>query len=65
MNKMTLYNELPVYRKVYKLILMIGACAKDFSKEHKYTLGENMKRDALQLVKNSENATLSSTRKNF
>ncbi len=44
---------------------MIGACAKDFSKEHKYTLGENMKRDALQLVKNSENATLSSTRKNF
>ena len=50
---MALYYELPVYREVYELILMIVACAKDFSKEHKYTLGENMKRDALPLVRNN------------
>jgi hypothetical protein len=49
---MALYYELPVYRDVYKLILMIFECSKDFSKEYKYTLGQDMKRDALQLVRN-------------
>lgn len=32
---------------------MIVACAKDFSKEYKYTLGQDMKRDALPLVRNN------------
>ena len=44
---MALYYELPVYRDVYNLILMIFECTKDFSKEYKYTLGQDMKRDAL------------------
>jgi hypothetical protein len=45
---MALYYELPVYRDVYKLILMIFECTKDFSKEYKYTLGQDMKRDRLR-----------------
>jgi len=49
---MALYYDLPVYRDTYKLILLIFECAKDFSKEYKYTLGQDMKRDALQLVRN-------------
>ena len=44
---MALYYELPVYRDVYKLILMIFECTKYFSKEYKYTLGQDMKRDDL------------------
>jgi len=44
---MALYYELPVYRDVYKLILMIFECTKDFSKEFKYTLGQDMKREVL------------------
>jgi hypothetical protein len=47
---MALYYELPVYRDVYKLILMIFECSKDFSKECKCTLGQDVKRDALQGV---------------
>jgi hypothetical protein len=39
---MALYYELPVYRDVCKLILMIFECSKDFSKEYKYTLGQDM-----------------------
>ena len=39
---MALYYELPVYRDVYNLILMIFECTKDFSKEYKYTLGQDM-----------------------
>jgi len=48
---MALYYDLPVYRDTYKLILKIFECTKDFSKEYKYTLGLDMKRDALQLVR--------------
>lgn len=47
---MALYYDLPVYRDMYQLILKIFECTKDFSKEYKYTLGQDMKRDALQLV---------------
>ena len=48
---MALYYELPVYNDTYKLILMIFEYTKDFSREYKYTLGQDMKRDALQLVR--------------
>lgn len=48
---MALYNDLPVYRDTYKLFLKIFECTKDFSKEYKYTLGQDMKRDALKLVR--------------
>ena len=47
---MALYYELPVYRDVYKLILMLLESVKDFSKECKCTLGQDLKRDALQVV---------------
>ena len=42
-NIMALYSELPVYWDVYKLHLMIFDCTKDFSKEYKYTLGQDIK----------------------
>ena len=48
---MALYYDLPVYRATYKLILKIFECTKDFSKEYKYSLRQDMKRDALQLVR--------------
>jgi hypothetical protein len=44
---MALYYELPVYRDVYKLILMIFDCTKDFSKDDKYTSRQDLKLDAL------------------
>jgi len=48
---MALYYDLPVYRDTYKLILKIFECTKDFSKEYKYTLGQDMKRDGINLVR--------------
>ena len=62
---MALYYELPVYRDVYKLILMIFESTKDFSKEYKYTLGQDMKRDALQLVRNIYRANKSTNKKEY
>jgi hypothetical protein len=43
---MALYYDLPVYRDTYQLILKIFECTKDFSKEYKYTLGQDLKKDA-------------------
>lgn len=60
---MALYYELPVYRDTYQLILKIFAYTKDFSKEYKFTLGQDMKRDALRLVRNIYRANKSTSKK--
>jgi len=48
---MELYYDLPVFKDVYKLILLIFEYTKDFPKEYKYTLGQDLKRDGLNLVR--------------
>jgi len=48
---MALYTELPLYRDTYAFTLKVFEYTKEFSKEYKYTLGEDMKRDALHLVR--------------
>ena len=48
---MALYYDLPVFKEVYELILKIFEYTKDFPKEYKYTLGQDMKRDGIQLVR--------------
>jgi hypothetical protein len=62
---MALFYDLPVYRDTYKLILKIFEFTKDFSKEYKYTLGQDMKRDALQLVRSIYRANKSTNKKEY
>jgi hypothetical protein len=38
---MALYCNQPVFKDVYKLTLLIYSLTKDFSKEYKYTLGQD------------------------
>ncbi len=49
--KMALYETLPVYKDVYALILLIYEVTKEFPREYKYTFGQDMKRDGMQLVR--------------
>ena len=60
---MALYYDLPVYRDTYKLILKIFEYSKDFPKDYKFTLGQDMKRDALQLVRSIYRANKSVQKK--
>ena len=60
---MALYYDLPVYRDTYRLILKIFECTKDFSKEYKYSLGQDVKRDALQLVRSIYRANKAAQKK--
>ena len=51
---MALYYDLPVFKEVYKLILILFEVTKDFPKEYKYTLGHDIKRDGINLVQTTD-----------
>jgi hypothetical protein len=48
---MALYYDLPIFHATYKLTLSIFELTKHFSREYKFTLGQDMKRDCLNLVR--------------
>jgi hypothetical protein len=48
---MALYYDLPVFKDVYRLTLRIFELTGHFSREYKFTLGQDMKRDCLILVR--------------
>lgn len=60
---MAMYYDLPVYRDTYKFILKIFEVTKYFPREYKYTLGQDMKRDALQSVRSIYRANKSTHKK--
>ena len=47
---MARYDELPVYKASYDLFLEIFRFVKDFEREYKYTIGESLKKETLDLV---------------
>jgi hypothetical protein len=48
---MGLYYELPVFKDVYRLIRGLFEVTSNFSREYKYSLGQDIKRDGLNLVR--------------
>lgn len=48
---MALYYDLKVFKDVYDLVLMIFNYTKDMPREYKFTLGQDLKRDAIVLVR--------------
>lgn len=49
---MALYTALPVYKVAYDLLIEIFKRTKLFSREYKYTLGERLKNESLELIIN-------------
>jgi len=47
---MGLYQELPVYKASYDLLIEIFQFTKDFSKDYKYTVGESLKKETIELL---------------
>lgn len=60
---MALTEQLPVYRDVYRLILLVFQYTKNFPREYKYTLGQDMKRDAITLVRSIYRANRSAEKR--
>jgi len=55
---MSLYLELPVYKVSYKLFIDIFHFVKSFNKEYKYTVGEKLKSETLELILNIYRANI-------
>ena len=47
---MAQYDQLPVFKKSYDLLLAVYQSVSMFGKEYKYTVGENLKKEALELI---------------
>jgi hypothetical protein len=47
---MSTYNQLPVYKVSYDLLVETFKTVKDFNREYKYTLGENIKKETMEMV---------------
>ena len=44
------FNDLPVYKATYDLLLGIFQFTKDFAREYKYTVGESLKKETVDLL---------------
>ena len=60
---MARYNELPVFKDMYALTLLLFEYTQDFSREYKYTIGQDIKRDALQLIRSIYRANKASAKR--
>ena len=45
-----MHHELPVYRSAYAFLLSMFQLCRGFDREYKFTLGENIKKDGLELL---------------
>jgi len=60
---MALYYDLKVFRDVYQLIIKIFEYTKEFPREYKFTLGQDLKRDGINLVRSIYRANKSKDKK--
>jgi hypothetical protein len=56
---MALYYELPIYKETYSLLLAIFKLTRNFSREYKYTIGQEMKQNVMQMVQHIFSANTS------
>ena len=49
---MALFSELPVYKLAYDLLISIYRRTSTFTREYKYTIGERLKNETLELLIN-------------
>ncbi|MDD3303242.1 MAG: four helix bundle protein [Candidatus Gracilibacteria bacterium] len=47
---MTTYDNLPLYKTSYDLLLQIFEIVKKFEKQYKYTLGDKIKNEIIDLI---------------
>jgi hypothetical protein len=47
---MATYDNLPVYKASYDLLLALFQVTKNFSREYKYTVGQELKQEAVKMI---------------
>lgn len=56
---MALYFDLPIYKKTYDLLLVLLDLSSNLSKTYKYTLGERVQLEAIEVIVNIYKANAS------
>lgn len=62
---MALYTTLPVYHDCYSLTLMLFQYTKEFPREYKYTLGQDIKHDSIELVRSIYRANKADSKREY
>ncbi|MDP3043115.1 MAG: four helix bundle protein [bacterium] len=62
---MALYYHLPIYKTSYDLLLVIFLMTKDFSREYKYTIGEDLKKVTTEMILNIYRANSAEAKKDI
>jgi len=62
---MATYDQLPVYKATYDLLVELFHTVGNFSKEHKFTLGERLKKEVMELMVNIYRANIRQDKKPF
>ncbi len=60
---MTLCYDLPVYKNTYDLVLETFRVAKELNREYKYTLGESIKKESMEIITDIYRANSSHSKK--
>lgn len=60
---MAQYNFLPVYKTSYDLLTAIFEHSKNFSREYKYTIGQSIKKEIIEMIINIYRANSSYSKK--
>jgi len=60
---MTIYNNLPVYKASYDFLLDVFKFTKNFDREYKYTIGEDLKKETTAMITNIYRANSSQSKK--
>ncbi|MDR0332935.1 MAG: four helix bundle protein [Dysgonamonadaceae bacterium] len=49
---MATYDQLPVYKVTYDLLLLIFQTCQNMERDYKFTIGENLKKEVIELIVN-------------
>ena len=60
---MAIYNHLPVYKESYELLVELFRFTKDFNREYKFTIGESIKKETIEMIRNIYRANSSYSKK--
>jgi len=47
---MARYEHLPIYKQTYDMMLLVMQATKTFPREYKYTIGQNLKDELIEMV---------------